>query len=479
MRLGLMPFTLMPFWRLEDGCGVPHMHSVGQPCLLTGGYVFEFWEVLSAELGGKGSYLADWGALANAEKPIGPQMFPCLATRACDAVLLDYADLGNYQQPAEQINGYIFTAPFWFDAWTGIVLQERREADSMLSALQPFAGSLWGAAAIFIAACALLIALHAAHDPAAQRPRSLREVPTLLSHSLYHATTACLGDTSYVERVWGARFTRLGVMVVVLVLHATYTANLVASLTRPLFVQRGPKSMDELKGAVACVALPSFAHFATPHVREVITPSDPCNDPTSNCTDFDRRAWCHERLREGTADVWLELESIARPIVLRHCARASESESLALVPALRFGPASLGFALRAENASLANHLSVAAIHKTQHAPLEYLNLGQKYLGAGESCPPVVRAELGRIEFSALAGVFAVFGIVAAVGLLLTAVRRAVVQRAGTTGSAPAVEAMTEIGMLQAVLGRLRTAEEQLQRLEALREVDVAVDGSTT
>ena len=136
-------------------------------------------------------------------------------------------------------------------------------------------------------------------------------------------------------------------------------------------------------------------------------------------------------------------------------------------------------AQRAENASLANHLSVAAIHKTQHAPLEYLNLGQKYLGAGEACPPVVRAELGRIEFSALAGVFAVFGIVAAVGLLLTAVRRAVVQRAGTTGSAPAVEAMTEVGMLQAVLGRLRTAEEQLQRLEAPREVDVAVDGSRT
>jgi len=54
-----------------------------------------------------------------------------------------------------------------------------------------------------------------------------------------------------------------------------------------------------------------------------------------------------------------------------------------------------------------------------------------------------------------------------------------VQRAGTTGSAPAVEAMTEIGMLEAVLGRLRTAEEQLQRLEAPREVDVAVDGSTT
>ena len=41
------------------------------------------------------------------------------------------------------------------------------------------------------------------------------------------------------------------------------------------------------------------------------------------------------------------------------------------------------------------------------------------------------------------------------------------------------EAMTEIGMLEAVLGRLRTAEEQLQRLEAPREVDVAVGGSTT
>ena len=44
-------------------------------------------------------------------------------------------------------------------------------------------------------------------------------------------------------------------------------------------MQRGPKSMDELKGAVACVALPSFAHFATPHVREVITPSDLIRDP--------------------------------------------------------------------------------------------------------------------------------------------------------------------------------------------------------
>ena len=55
------------------------------------------------------------------------------------------------------------------------------------------------------------------------------------------------------RRVYFKRILRLGFLFVVVIIMATYTANLSAILNRPAFHIEGPKSFTELKGATVCV----------------------------------------------------------------------------------------------------------------------------------------------------------------------------------------------------------------------------------
>ena len=53
---------------------------------------------------------------------------------------------------------------------------------------------------------------------------------------------------------WASKILRLAVLLAVLVLQATYTANLAAFFSKPSFVMHGPASMEELKESVLCVS---------------------------------------------------------------------------------------------------------------------------------------------------------------------------------------------------------------------------------
>ena len=137
--------------------------------------------------------------------------------------------------------------------------------------------------------------------------------------------------------------------------------------------------MNELRASVACTSYPVYAKYVSPHVKTVITPPlFATNSTQSQLPENDRRAWCHERLIEGTADIWLEVESVARPISLRHCPSTDSELALALVPAIRFGPAATGFAFRAEDVQKAHDISAAIIHSLQISPGATIALNAKY-----------------------------------------------------------------------------------------------------
>ena len=83
LRLGLFPFTLLPYVNLEPGCGIPLMQTFGQECTYAGGYMVELWDMITAELGATGSYHTDWSIVMRQTEPMGPRGFACLETRAC------------------------------------------------------------------------------------------------------------------------------------------------------------------------------------------------------------------------------------------------------------------------------------------------------------------------------------------------------------------------------------------------------------
>ena len=500
LRLGLFPFTLNPWQSLKAGCGITHMQTFGQQCEHDGGYVVEFWDMVTTELGAIGTFHVDWSIVMRQDQPLGPRAFACLEMRTCDAVFFDYADGPNYSPlppPPEPASGadppaggqppdpfamfppgdtssYTYTAPIWFDAWTGLVLQTRRE-ETMLGALEPFGISLWVALLIFLlAVIPSLLVLLAVLTSSAEKPRKLRALPGTLAHALYHSLAICLAGEDYVWHSGAARLLRLGLLIVVLVLQATYTANLAAIFTRPVFKTHGPASMEALRGSVACTSYAPYYKYVAPHVRTVLTPpiyannSDGVPDQT---TDDDRRAWCHERLIDRTADVWLEVKSVARPIALRHCPSTARSRALAIVPAIHFGPGAFGFAFRNEDSAKAHHFSAASIHALQYAPSATIALNAKYLGEGQVCQPVDFAQLARVEFAPMVGVFLAFAAFAGAGVLLGMCqwvgryRKAAGQEEEETAAEEAN--MTEGGMLREVLGRIGKLQSEIEEMRAL------------
>ena len=313
--------------------------------------------MITAELGATGAYHTDWSIVMRQTEPMGPRAFACLETRACDAVLFDYADSRNFLPlspqpdptsgagppnpfaafPPQNTSSYAYTAPVWQDAWTGLVLQTRRK-DSWFGALEPFGVSLWVALLIFLlVVMPALLVLLAVLTASAERPRKLRSLPTTIVHSIYHSTAICLAGEDYVWHSGALRLLRLGLLIVVLVLQATYTANLAAIFTRPVFKTHGPASMEQLRSSVACTSYFDYSKYIEPHVRTILTPPfylevdgvpmQTADGAPMQTTDADRRAWCHERLIDRTADIWLEVESVARPILLRHCPSTNSSNS--------------------------------------------------------------------------------------------------------------------------------------------------------
>ena len=316
LTLGIWPMTLMPFFKLADGCGIPLMQTFGQPCAVDGGFVPEFWDLVTTELGAVGATHADWlSAPRMGWGLIGPYGFACLELRTCDAVAFDYAVARNFMSPSAVMatlppapepasgepampplpalrgpNEYVFTAPFWFDTWTGLVLQTRREESDLWGSIEPFAVSLWVALLVFLVAVAMLKLLAAVLTRSAERPRSLRRLPAAFGHSLYHTLGTCLGGEEYVYHSSSTRLLRLGMLAVVLVLQATFTANLAAIFTRPVFETSGPANMAELRRSIACHSFPPFAEYVRPYVRKVLVP--PSYWPNGTIIpDVDKRAW--------------------------------------------------------------------------------------------------------------------------------------------------------------------------------------------
>mmetsp|Transcript_12580 Transcript_12580/g.41709 ORF Transcript_12580/g.41709 Transcript_12580/m.41709 type:complete len:258 (-) Transcript_12580:280-1053(-) len=244
--------------------------------------------------------------------------------------------------------------------------------------------------------------------------------------------------------------------------------------------------MSELREATACVRAAWLVPYVSPLAREVIhatsssgasvqigTPAGP--DDTSTFSFKESGEWCLERLRDGSADVWIESNTIAKPVALRHCPSTSSDTAFVLAPAISFGQSAYSFAMRSEDEELANHLSAANIFYGLQHPSERQELEQRWFDSGKSCPAVTLAEVSRIEFAPFAGVFVVFAALAIAGLLAGAATWAcrVSRDAANHGEASRAEDMytdaptNAAGVPKALLARLDAMEDQMK--ETLEE----------
>eukprot|EP00966_Prymnesium_polylepis_P273904 6327337-Prymnesium_polylepis.1 len=62
-------------------------------------------------------------------------------------------------------------------------------------------------------------------------PSSTRDFVSVATEAVYHATAAILGGEDHESRNWPSRILRLGLLLMILVLQATYTANLAIGLS--------------------------------------------------------------------------------------------------------------------------------------------------------------------------------------------------------------------------------------------------------
>jgi hypothetical protein len=209
--------------------------------------------------------------------------------------------------------------------------------------------------------------------------------------------------------------------------------------------------------------------------------------PVNRASDYtpgfvDRSAEiCHEMLRNGSADVWLEDRVIQQRYVLdgRHC------DELALVDAISLQPTAYAYALRRELEGVARAISLALNVLTQHDAREYDALLSRHLAAGRACPPRTIGDTTPVGLLSMSGVFLIFGAAALGGLLLAAGQAgkatakvvATPVADGATGGGQQdrtrtdTSMLSESEMLRMLLEKVDAVQAEQQRAAGLSEVE--------
>ncbi|CAK0841410.1 unnamed protein product, partial [Prorocentrum cordatum] len=271
--------------------------------------------------------------------------------------------------------------------------------------------------------------------------------PESIAQSSYHAWAAFLGGEDYEWVSWPGRCLRLGLLFLILIVISTYTANLAAFFTRPVYEIHGPTDLDTLKGAVACTIWSNDVAALEGFVSEVISPNH-------TWPHADRRQWCHDALKEGRAQAWFDDYAAHNSYQLKHCS------ALALVPAISLKPLVVGFAMSAANVSLVSSMSAALVHLEKQPAIR--NLEQDLFGWGRVCPSdsELVSSTTPVSFQSLGGAFLISGALMLMSLVMAIATFALRSYQGAKYVAP--DSATDGEMLRELLTKVA----ELERLYA-------------
>ena len=191
---------------------------------------------------------------------------------------------------------------------------------NMMQFVTPFAADVW----LTLGACVLLgaaviVALMFAEERSMHKEVRKEEI----LWSVYESFAALLNHESiesrYISIVMASplgRVFRLALLFLVLIVTATYTANLAAFLTAPNVVELGPKTMDELKRATVCIR----NTILTPYILPFIGTNAP--NPLTVAEQADGRLteeWTRRALEAGECDAIAEINGFAQRRLIDNC----------------------------------------------------------------------------------------------------------------------------------------------------------------
>jgi hypothetical protein len=281
-------------------------------------------------------------------------------------------------------------------------LKKKRDPN-MMQFVTPFAADVW----LTLGACVLLgaaviVALMFAEERSMHKEVRKEEI----LWSVYESFAALLNHESiesrYISIVMASplgRVFRLALLFLVLIVTATYTANLAAFLTAPNVVELGPKTMDELKRATVCIR----NTILTPYILPFIGTNAP--NPLTIAEQADGRLteeWTRRALEAGECDAIAEINGFAQRRLIDNC------ETLHMPRAIAFGnhiPLGMMRGETAEEREIARNFTAGLMD--WYATEDYTAARRSLESVGLECPPDV-AERTSVTVTHLGGVFIVF-----------------------------------------------------------------------
>ena len=197
-----------------------------------------------------------------------------------------------------------------------VLTKKTRRSASFWAVFAPFSSGLWIAIALSVVYGALVLLLLNCAASGLPPRATLRAFPSLV----YHTGAALLGGDEYdlYHALGFGRVYRVGLLFFVLVLGATYTANLAAFLLMPAELVHGPATMAELAKTKVCHRWPAFrAPSEIEYVGEFV-------DPPADLAFPEIPAWSRDALQRGGdspggCDAIVEISVNAYAEALEHC----------------------------------------------------------------------------------------------------------------------------------------------------------------
>jgi len=313
------------------------------------------------------------------------------------------------------------------------LVSRRRTPPSHFQLFDPLQSSLWLAIVVSIMLTAFCMVVVDAIWPVRERSATGSARRTLRGHGLvllrctYQAWAAMLGGEDADWPTVPARILRLGLLFMVLIVNATYTANLAAFFNRPGFQLGGPSSPAELSTAAACILYESLIPSLAPHVGSVIAPPEPMAIEVEP-----RLQWCHARLRDGTADIMLYDRPILSEYLFTH-GGDGHCDTLADAPWVSLLPDIWAFSVKATNKQLLRELSTALV-TVKNSP-RHMALRRDFFYVGRTCGDIAEAgETDPVALDSMWGLFIIAAAFAGMAVLAAILQRLAHQRQAADAS---------------------------------------------
>ena len=277
-RIGLSSYSFIPFYNYDPNDRRPPTNGFS-------GFVPDLIDALSAEMGFsyellpgtdpqlftgllgatgfEGRYPGFPGgsidfSVSTGDLQAGGEIGGC-GVRPSSNCLFDYqsSEVANVLFPGAAHS--LLTMPFYTSRFSYLVKVSTSD-QTIWRVFEPFTPAVWGAMAVVLISIALLMNLIELLYPSTRRRRErpLRERTRYFVQdfpkALYSTTAACLGGEDYEwAKTWPMRVLRCALLLFIVVLVSTYTANLASFFTRPSRTLHGPRDDYEATNSRICV----------------------------------------------------------------------------------------------------------------------------------------------------------------------------------------------------------------------------------